>query len=229
MAQLSTTPSLLNDANLLAYYKLEDVNDSKASFNLTNNGTVVFNSAKYGNGADFGSANSSKYLSIANDLGITGGACSFSFWIKLSSEIASGEWVFFIQADAGTNVAFFVRYAYNAGSQQLQYARRKTGGADTVITIAGALGTTAWHHIVLTYDGATLSNYKNGVVSENVAVTGNGVSGAADGFQIGATQVPDSYTSAIIDDFSIFSRALTATEVLTLYNDPGGSFIFNLI
>lgn len=40
--------------NINAYYKLEDVNDSVASYHLTNNGTTPFNAAKIGNGADLG-------------------------------------------------------------------------------------------------------------------------------------------------------------------------------
>lgn len=229
MALEIQTTQLRGSANLKHYWRLHDLIAEVGGVTLTNNNSVGFSSAQFANGADFGSANSSKYLSTTNDLGIAGGASSYSLWIKLNAEITSLEWVFFIQADAGTNTAFFIRYAYNAGSPQLQYVRRKTGGTDTVITINGALGTSVWHHLVLTYDGATLSNYKDGVLGTTASVSGNGVSGAVDGFIMGATQVPDSYTSAIVDDFSVFDRALTATEISDIYNNSLGGAVISAL
>ena len=60
--ELYSTP-LFTDSSLKAYYRLEDENDSKNSFTLTNTGSVAFNAAKFSNGMDTGTTNGhNKYL-----------------------------------------------------------------------------------------------------------------------------------------------------------------------
>src|SRR6478736_10076054 len=93
MAELAST-SLINDANLIAYYKAENANDSKGSNTLTNNNTVAFSAAKFNNGFDGGSANTNKSMSIANALSFSGGAYSITLWVKLNTEITASTYCF---------------------------------------------------------------------------------------------------------------------------------------
>jgi len=67
MARTAAT-SLFQDANCKAYYNLEDLVDLKGGFNLTNYNSVTFTSAKFNNGSNLGTSNSTKYLEIANNL-----------------------------------------------------------------------------------------------------------------------------------------------------------------
>lgn len=236
MAQLKDT-SFFNHANLIAYYKLENVNDSKASYNLTNNGSIAFEAAKYNNGAQLGTSNSTKYLSINNDLGITNGSISVAFWVKSNTTPASGvTTTFFEHGDSGTNVRYWVRYNNNSGTLQLQFNRQKENVANQAFTYNITLSTSVFTHITLTYDGSTVRGYVNGADVGNVSASGNGASGVdIDYTYIGAarSQTPAVvfYSNAIIDDLAIFNTGLSATEVNNLYLGMplGGSFLYNFI
>jgi hypothetical protein len=81
------------------------------------------------------------------------------------------------------------------------------------------LGTTAWHHIVLTYDGTTLYGYVDNNKTAGVAASGNGTSSVLNHFTIGAHNENGitNYASAQFDDVAVFNRALTDQEVSTLF------------
>lgn len=98
MPELSTT-TLFSDSSLQAYYRFntgELTTDSKGSNTLTNVNTVGEATGKFGIGADFGTANSDKYLHIASNLGMNlASDYSVSLWVKCRTEPASGEFQFF--------------------------------------------------------------------------------------------------------------------------------------
>lgn len=224
--ELASTP-LFSSANLIAYWKLEDVNATVGGFTLTNNNTVTFGAAKFNNGADFGSANTNKYLSISNDLGITNGSMSVSFWVKLNAEIASSEWAFFDKADGGTNVRYWIQYEYNSGTRRLVFEREKSGTADQNATYNITLGTSSFYHIVMTYDGATITGYVNGVSVATASASGNGSSGASDYTNIGRRGSNSRYASCIIDDVAVFNTAITSAQVTELYVGAGKFFSYS--
>lgn len=226
--------AFINDANLKAYWRLEDVNDSKNSYNLTNNNTVTFTTGKYSNGANLGSSNTNKSLSVDNDLGITSGAISISLWVKLLSEITTGTWFFADHSDLSTLVQSVIGYQYNSGSQRIFLDRTKRTVSNNRIYKDIVMGTTDFHHIVYVYDNTNLIGYYNGVQFDSLSTSGTGGgSGSIDQVNIGRGQQNDgsyaAYASALIDDVAIFNRALTAAEVKSIFIDAGGSFIFNMI
>lgn len=224
MPQLLDT-TLFADANLIAYYKLEDTADSKGAYTLTNNGTVAFNAAKFENGADLGTANTTKYLSVMNDMGITNGAVSISFWGKITAEPATNTIKnLFERGDSGTDVRHRISYEDQSGVKALVFNRQRENVANDQFTYNVTLGTSIFHHFVITYDGTTVHGFLDGADIGNVASSGNGGSGVfSDYLIIGArmaTQTDNTvslYASAIIDDFAVFNRQLTAAEILDLY------------
>lgn len=218
--ELNST-SLINDANLVSYYRLENVNDSKASNNLTNNNTVAFNAALFNNGADLGASNTNKSLTTASTLGIDGGAITLCCWIKLSAEIGSGTWHFMGQGNNTSKIRYLLFYGYNVGTIRVGVNRSRNGVADNITYINGALGTSIWHHVALVYDTTNLNVFIDGVAGTPLATSGNGSSLAAQGFSIGTyIDASGNFSSAIIDDAAVFNRALTASEIYNLYIGP---------
>lgn len=224
MAQVSAT-SLLNDASLKAYWKLSDYTDASGNGKtLTAIGSPTFSAAKYGNGLDMGASNSSNGATLNEDLGIAGNACTISFWVKLREEISSGEWRLVEQSDAGTHVRQEVRYQYNGGTRRLLFTRSKMNIANEDLNYNITLGTTDFYHIVYTYNNTNIEGYVNGVSVGTQAASGNGATGGYDVVQIGYGDngtIAVDYSSTILDDIAIFSRALTAAEVLKLYRETG--------
>lgn len=217
-ASIST---LFNDANFVAYYKGEDLTDSKGANTLTNNNSVAFSSAKFGNGFDGGSTDANKSVSVANKLSYAGGAYSISLWVKIAVEPGSGTSYDLAElVDSVTDTTLLISYINPSGTRQLQISRVRLGVAGDTITHNVDLGILNFHHIVLTYDGSTVRGYLDNVSIGSVASSGSGSSAGTDGFHIleGRTANTNN-TLGIIDDVGCFSRELTATEVSTAYNN----------
>lgn len=224
--------SLFSDANLQAYYTLEDANDDKNSNNLTNTGTVTFGAAKFSNGADMGSADGNKALSITSALNYANGAYSVSIWVKLNTELSGGDATYQFVNIYTTTSQWLLNYTRISGVNSVNFTR--FDGA----TLEGpsynvSLGTSTWHHIVMTHDGTSIRGYLNGVlVGGPTTATGQTGSYTA-GMSIGANR--NDFTAnnalAMFDDAAFFNRELTAAEVLTIYGggNTGGSFLFNFI
>lgn len=218
--------------NLAPYYKLDSgalVADSNSTYTLTNNNTVGEGAAFIGTAsADFGTANTNKFLNVTNDLGTDGGAISISFWVKMRTEITTGSQGFIIHGGATSHVNDMVGYDYNGGTRRLAWNRQQQNTANNVSYYTATLGTATWHHIVYTYDGANMNGYYDGaLVVGPVALSGNGASGTGDGFGLGGTNRGGGnewygYSSVLIDEVGVWTRAITSTEVTSLYNGGAG-------
>lgn len=224
MAELFTT-SLYTDPNLIAYYRFENVNDSKGTFTLTNNGVTPFNPAKYNNGADFGTANTTKYLQTTAQTSLDGGSCTFAGWVKINTEITSGVYHLFEQANGTSQTLYRVRYEYNGGTIRLVYSRGKAGVADQVANYTTTLGIVTQHHVGLTYNGTSVIGYLDGASVGTVAASGTGMAAPTAGLTFGANNDAANLGNETLDDWAIFTRALTAAEISSLYNDSVASLL----
>lgn len=213
--------------NLISYYKCEDATDFYGSNNLTNNNSVTFPAGKVNNGASGGTSNTNKSLSLNSNLGISGGACSISVWVKLLTEITAGRYVFVTVSDATTGTGYDVIYYYNAGSQFVGFYRFKQNVSNDGPTSSGALGTTNWNHFVTTYDGTNVRGYLNGTqVGVATAASGNGSGQSSQTILIAGNQAsgtgPEDFASAIVDEVGIWSKKLSTQEITDLYNGGSG-------
>lgn len=213
--------STLTD-NLVSYWKLDEssgnATDSVGSNTLTNNNSTAFATGKINNGADF-EVSSSNYLSIADNasLSITGGL-SISFWWKPESHVAFtwllGKYVisgnqrsYGIYWDSGT--LSFIKSTNGTAIQQVDYTFTPSDGT--------------WYHFVCTYDtGGNGAIYLNGAsVATSSSMSTAIFDGTAPFWIGGANNDPD--VDGIIDEVGIWSRALVAGEVASLYNSGSGS------
>ncbi|MEZ4156368.1 MAG: LamG domain-containing protein [Candidatus Paceibacterota bacterium] len=94
--------------------------------------------------------------------------------------------------------------------------------SDTLIGTNVSIG--EWTHLAFTYDSGTGQKiiYKNGsVAGTETSITGE-IDGGTSNFQIGARGDGNQHFNGKVDEFRIYDRALSATEVAALYN-AGGS------
>lgn len=214
--------------NLVAYWKLDESSgnaaDSVGSNTLTNNGTASYSTGKINNAWDGGATNTTKWLTSTTNSGTIHQNMSFSFWVKMNTEITSGAQGFFtIRTDTSSNfIDWRVSYEYNAGTRRLAFYRSKPGVADQVVYYNITLGTTNWHHVVMTYDTATLLGYVAGSQVATLAASGVGTAGAST-ITIGATGASNEPASALIDEFGIWTRGLSSGEVTSLYYGGAGN------
>lgn len=210
---------LRNSTNLMAYYRFEagalTTDDSGNGNTLTNTNTVGEGTGVFGGAADFGSANTNKFLSLGSNLSIGGnGQLSVSFWAKMNTEITTGIQVFFIHnSTLGANRYMQFFYDYNAGSRRFLW---DCSGANITKTVA--LGTT-WHHFAMTRpdgDGAVFQAYFDGGCVGTASI-GTSPLTRNDVFIGAQTSGANFAASILMDDVAIFNKVLSADEIKELY------------
>jgi hypothetical protein len=79
-----------------------------------------------------------------------------------------------------------------------------------------------WQNIVVTYDGTTEKLYYNGTYSESTTPGTLNINGSV--MKFGNWFYTDSKWSGDLDEVQVYDRALTAGEILSLYNNYGLNF-----
>ena len=202
---------------LVSYWELEEASgtrvDSHGSNDLTDNNTVLNATGKQGNGADFEAANA-EFLNIA--LGSTGlelnASFSVAFWIK--PETVGLQAIY----QSGTNTNFWVIQSF-----QGRIFFTEDNIADYTSDVTLSAGT--WRHVVVTKDGDAANNLKiyldgslNKTFSSGAAASPTGTASMG----VYNTGSNSRYLDAVIDEFGIWSRAITSAEVSDLYNTGAG-------
>jgi hypothetical protein len=95
------------------------------------------------------------------------------------------------------------------------------GTADVAAYGTSALPQNTWTHLAVTYDGATLLLYVNGVQVSSLARTGNLVT-STNPLQIGGDGFFRQYFNGIIDEVRVYNVALTPAQIQTDMNTAIG-------
>lgn len=215
---------------LVAYWKLDESsgNASDSSGNsktLTNTNTVAYSAAKINNGADFGSANTNKYLTLGSNLPINfyNGSNTFSCWVKMNTQITSGFQCFMGGGDSTTKTMGYILYEYNGGNIRIRFRVGARGvNFYDILSSNYTISTSAYTHLAMTYDGSTLTGYINGVSAGTVTAGVVGTVAFVNAFALG-TYIDDTgtslFASAIVDETGVWNRCLNSTEIGLLYNN----------
>ena len=213
--------SLSGDANLQGYWKLEsDGTDSSGNGYTVAAGTApTFVAGKFGNGADF-EQSSSEFLTISNasapNLDILGSQSWFA-WVKLENISTTSAFMGSLSSGATSGIQFSTR-----------------SDSTLVVDLIGVTGTPfvsdalltagTFYHLGFVYDTSNVHIYINGV-KKTIAASGS-ITAHANSFSLGRPgDFAGNYTDGIVDDVSVFDRALTDDEVAELYgaNDLSGN------
>jgi hypothetical protein len=198
-------------SGLVSYYKFAgNANDSYGS----NNGTVssaTLATDQYGRADNCYSFDGvSDYITLpqaVNTDAWNNKRLSVSCWFK-SSGTANYEYI----AVLG-NANWALRIGKTPGDYELIWF--VTGTSADVASAGAGYRDGKWHHVVGTYDGTNQKIYVDGVFKGTDAATMTYVAGTANTISFNsATQA----MAGLIDNFRIYSKALSDAEVLTIYN-----------
>jgi hypothetical protein len=203
--------------NLVSYWKLDGNSNDAVGSNNGSDSNITYNTS-YGiinQGALFNGTSGSIVIGSGLNSVMDSSAWSISFWFNPTSGYAG----FIMANDNNTGVRQFDIYSNVNGSHPLEFdnaGANKLSGLGTNIT-AGA-----WQFYVLTYDGTTLSSYRNGVL--DATNTMSALPTSTNGIYFGNRQYSSSrsWYKGDEDEIGLWSRALTSTEVSTLYNSGAG-------
>lgn len=221
-AEFISTP-LFYDANLVSYWRLEDVNDSKGTNTLTNNNVVTFTAGKFNNAATFASA-SSQSLTRTNAI-VSSGAFSVVGWVKFTTTPATNQHMaIFTQTNTG-NYSHFLMLSNLSGTLNL-YGYMVNGANSDVNQTAWTPTTGVWYQVAQVYTGTHHITYLNGAVEKDDTYSGGYATPAQ--FNIGISgDASNWYLNGQVDDVEVFSRALTAEEMQQIF-DLMNSFGFKI-
>ena len=218
--QAVTAQYCYDGTNTWASWWMEDLTDNTSNgYTLTNNSSATFVAANFDNGGRVTSGSWFDYSASA--LGWAGGNISISVWIKMVTDSGTQE-LFQISDSVTTKTALTMRYD---GSSWILY-RYRINEAVISVTETVALGTTNWHHFVVTYNTAgsgTLTVYRNNVSKGTASGAGVG-SGTptASHFALGKGTAPEicpaNYASAIYDEVIVENTVWDATKVDAVYD-----------
>ena len=175
-------------------------------------------------GASFAAGRTGRALSLdgssgyaALPAGLLGnvGDVTVAVWVNLTTV---APWSRIFDFGSGTQTNMFLTPQSGAGT--LRFAITTNGaGAEEIINAPAALPTGAWKHVVVTIGGGTGILYVDGVEQSRAAVTlGPSALGPTAATYLGKSQYSsDPLLDGKIDELRIYSRALSASEVRTLF------------
>jgi len=212
--------------NLNAYYKLDESSGNAADstgngYTLTNNNTTTFAAAKINNGAVFNGSN--QYLNSAS-IELTTNAWSINVWLNPDdADIANQTFYSYRPASGAVNIIQCEGLSTRA-IRCIVYSSNGTSYKDYRTSLT--LTQSAWNMFTLTWDGTTLTPYINGTADTSITKTKDDAvtqTLTARVLRLGAETAASNFFDGNEDEFGIWSRALTSTEVSTLYNSGSGN------
>ena len=213
-------PTLWN--GLLAYYTADNTpNDALGNYNGTLVNGTTYGTGIINNGFSFDGVNDR--VDFGNVLDFDGSTpFSFSLWSNPSN--LTGVKTLFKKYDASTGKGYVL--FYNNG--QLWFYLRDGNSSKLDIRTSSSY-TAAMTHITLSYDGsrtpAGTKIYVDGVSQTLVTISNTLTSSTSNTVNLTLSSdggVGLSPIGGIIDEFSIWDRELTASEVTELYNSGAG-------
>lgn len=219
-AFVGAIPSDLND-----YWKFDDNAGVTATDSAgPNNGTLAAG-ASWGtgktNGAVHFNGTTNSYVSLPAGIVSTLNDFTIATWVKVDT---NAVWARIFDFGTGTgNYMFLAPDAYAATGNSVRFAITTTSnGGEQQIKNKAILSTGVWHHLAVSLLGNVGTLYLDGVaVGTNSSMTLRpSTLGKTTQNYIGKSQWPDPNLAGSIDDFRIYNRGLSATEIAALYNPP---------
>lgn len=151
------------------------------------------------------------------------GAMSMTFWIHINQR-GPERTICFGKGDGllATDMEWSIGYD-GTGPPDIDFVL-DTGAGGVVLNYSpGPQGVPQWWFLAGTYDGTNKRYYQNGVLAATGAQTGN-IVGSAKATRIAAVDVagnPEREVNAWMEDCRLYDRALSANELLTMFNERG--------
>ena len=213
-AQFAVTPTAM-----VGHWKFNETGGTTAADSVGSNpGTVVGGSwavGKINNAVSLVGAGSS-YVSLPTGVVSTLTNFTIATWVYVDANLAWAR-IF----DFGTGTTSYMFLTPVSGGNTVRYAIT-TGSGEQQLN-GPALSAAAWHHVAITLSGTVGKLYVDGVaVNTNASMTLKPSSlGSTTLNYIGKSQFADPLLNGLVDDFRIYNRALTNSEIAMLFSPSG--------
>lgn len=171
------------------------------------------------NALDFDGSNDEVTVPNASAL-IANGNLSMAFWVYPITN--STGWPDFDGYAGFRNDVSADFYVLQLGANNIEARFRNSSGTVYTITYLNNLNHNAWNHFALTYNGSTLTLYHDGAYAASIPATGV-INSSTQAFNLGFTPFGGNnfYLKGKLDNLGLWNRALSSTEVSSLYTACG--------
>ena len=216
--------------SLYAVYKAEsNANDSLGNYNGTAQGGLTYSAGKSGNAFNFNGTTA--YVNMGDVMDVRLSSWTYSCWFNANATTDYTQ--LFSKTIASSRVGRVLCYFLGG---KLVFFCEPQSFTNIQVANTTTISTNTWYHVALVLDRADkLKIYLNGTLEEG-ASSGNNLIPFASvdlnntcSFRIGSGTDIDN-TTAIrffngkIDEFNVWNRVLTTTEITELYNSGTGKF-----
>lgn len=231
--------------NLAGFWRLDENSGTQTSDYSGGGATGSFNNdpewavGRFGAALDF-ERDDSDSVQIPEPAGSDGSqALSVSFWIRPETTAALATHISkWSPANAGTDNAWGIRATNGDGTELYFFIANGDDAGNNYFTTSDAdLAPGTWSHLAFVFDGSASNNggrlrvYKNGALM-NGAFTGTipaTLNDTAEPVRIGHPLIGNpafaDYYDGLVDDVRIYSSALSADDIQSLYNLDASSVI----
>lgn len=201
----------------VAHYQFDETSGTSAA-DATGNGKTAsvvggtWTAGRIGNAVNL--SGSSQYVSIPAGVLAGASACTIATWVRLDT---IANWTRIFDLGTGTTANMFLTPSSSAGTARFAITSSGAGGEQRVNAPA-AIPTGAWTHVAVTLSGGTGILYVNKAEVARASITLTPASlGSTSQNWIGRSQYSgDPFLDGAVDDFRLYSRALSASEISAL-------------
>lgn len=219
-------------SGLVGYWKMDEASgnltDSSGNSNTGTDTSTTVAAAKFGNGRTFNGTSSRVQAAYSSSLDVGNGDFAIGGWVKTGS--------------IGVTRMIFSNYNVNASYMQflllstgkLAFVARNASDISGSMTGNTNLSATTWYHLMVVRSGTTMRIYINGVeetlsAGSSTFPTGDFWEGSAK-LDIGNEATNGGQTTfnatewfnGTLDEFRIYNKALSPSEISQLYNFAPG-------
>src|ERR1035437_857332 len=235
-----TSPSVAQNTitnGLAAYWNFAEPSGTTVVLDVTGNGNngQMFNfggteraAGIVGQALYFGGPNTQDYIQITNCNIRPPSTMSFAVWVNVpaSFSFANSPWTTIVKNWPGTAANEEAYFGLSGSSGAAIFYLNNSSIANVHATETTALPQGQWVHLAFTADGTHLNIYRNGVFEVSTAYNGtintnilNNTMGIGVELTNGGLPYASNmgYWQGWMDDLAIWTRALTATEIQTIY------------
>ena len=230
----NATPDVTS--GLVGHWKLDEGSGTTASnsastgssYNAAFTGSPSWITGRISNGMDFNNGGGWHNLYVPQyntyDSTLHPQHLTIAFWTRLASLYGGGS---FITKSCGgaSSCNQWVYWIYDNGNGTINFQKSISSTLQTVTSTNQFSTTGVWHHVAATYDGSAMRLYVDGTLDASLTGLADDGPGSNSDLTIGAKYPGGGYgIDGDMDDVRIYNRALSGTEISTLYAYTGAGF-----